>query len=118
MKIKLWPDLVSWSVEASVSGDVITINGEKFDFSPLKSGFRLPASAIGSNYFVTGEFIERIDGIINITLLFPVDWRSPEEIRNPLTPIYLDVVDGAVPFPDASPQGESELLIVPSNEEV
>lgn len=56
------------TLEASVDGDVITINGEAIDLSGI-----------------------------------PVHWDSPEEFRNPLVPIVLDVVDGAVPFPDTSP---------------
>lgn len=106
MKIKLWPDLVNWSLSASVSGDALTINGEVFDFAQLKEGFRLPGSAIGSDYFIATEFVERTDGVINVTLRFPVYWNSPEEVRNPKIPIYLDVTSGVVSFPDASPPVE------------
>ena len=103
MKIKLWPDLVDWPLEASVSGDVITINGESIDMSEIPEGYRLPGSAVANKFFVDTEFVSRIDGILNFTIRLPVDWYSPEDIRNPLEPIILDVVDGDIDFPDTTP---------------
>jgi hypothetical protein len=103
MKIKLWPDLVSWPLAASVSGDVITINGEKIDLSGIPEGFRLPGSAVGNNCFVGTEYVERINGVLHFTLFLPVAWESPEHLRNPATPIILDVTEGDVPFPVTAP---------------
>lgn len=103
MKIKLWPDLVSWPLVASVNGDYITINGEKIDLSGIPEGFRLPGSAVGNRFFVETEFVERIDGVLNLTLRLPVHWDSPEEWRNPTAPLIIDAVKGGVPFPDTSP---------------
>lgn len=113
MKIKLWPDLVEWPLEATVGGDVITINGQAFDFSPLKDGQRLPGLAIDSEYFIGSEFVERRGGVIHVTLRFPVAWESPEEIRNPPAPIIIDAKEGVVNFPDASPDTRDELEITP-----
>ena len=103
MKIKLFPFLTDDRLEASVSGDVITINGQAFDFSPLKDGQRLPGFAIDSEYFIGSEFIERKGKTIYLTLRFPVAWESPEEYRNPPEPIVIDARSGPVKFPDASP---------------
>ncbi len=118
MRIKLWPDLVEWPLEATVDGDVITINGEGFDFSPLKDGQRLPCSAIDSQYFVGSEFIERKGKTLYMTLRFPVSWDSPEEYRNPSEHIVIDARKGVVKFPDASPVIEPQPVIeIPEPEE-
>lgn len=103
MKIKLWPDLVNWPLEASVLGDVITINGEDIDLSGIPDGFRLPGSAVGNKFFVDTEFVERVGKKLHFTLRLPVHWDSPEEYRNPSEPITIDVRSGPVKFPDTSP---------------
>ncbi|WP_146043290.1 MULTISPECIES: hypothetical protein [unclassified Pseudomonas] len=114
MKIKLWADLVDWPLTASVSGDVITINGESIDLSGIPDGYRLPGAAVGNRFFVESEFVSRIDGVLSFTLRLPVTSDSPEEYRNPAEPIVLDVRAGPVRFPDTrsvmlkvvSPAGE------------
>ncbi|WP_017528111.1 hypothetical protein [Pseudomonas fluorescens] len=103
MKIKLWADLVSWPLEASVSGDVITINGEAIDLSGIPDGYRLPGSAVGNKFFVESEFVERKGKTLHFTLRLPVSWDSPEEYRNPAGPIILDARSGPVKFPDTTP---------------
>lgn len=104
MKIKLFPFLSDWPLKASVSKDVITINGEEIDLSGIPDGYRLPGSAIGNKFFVETEYVERISGVLHLTLRLPVDWSSPEEVRNPSEPIYLEVDDGQIDFPDTTPQ--------------
>lgn len=103
MKITLWADLIDSPIEAKVSGDVITINGEAVDLSGVPEGFRLPGSAVGSKWFVEDRFVERVDGELSFTLRLPVSWTSPEEVRNPAEPIVLTVIKGKVSFPDTSP---------------
>lgn len=103
MKIKLWADLVDWELEASVFGDVITINGENIDLSGIPDGFRLPGSAVGNKFFVETEYVERIGKTLHLTLRLPVQWDSPEEYRNPPEPIVIDARSGPVKFPDTSP---------------
>lgn len=103
MKIKLWAALMEDTLEASVDGDVITINGEAINLSGIPDGYRLPGSAVGNKFFVETDYVERVNGVLTLTMRLPVHWDSPEEFRNPLVPIVLDVVDGAVPFPDTSP---------------
>lgn len=103
MKIKLWADLVDWPLEASVNGEVITINGEPIDLSGIPDGFRLPGSAIGNKFFVQTEYVERIGKTLHFTLRLPVTWDSPEEYRNPQEPIVIDARSGPVKFPDTRP---------------
>ncbi|AWH15457.1 tail fiber assembly protein [Pseudomonas phage 98PfluR60PP] len=116
MKIKLWADLVDWPLEASVDGDVITINGEIIDLSGIPSGYRLPGSAVGNKFFVETEYVERINGVLCFTLRLPVTWDSPEEFRNPGEPIIIEVTEGAVVFPNTAPIVElNEILEVPED---
>ncbi|MBX4136267.1 hypothetical protein K1567_10080 [Pseudomonas sp. S5F11] len=103
MKIKLFPFLTNDLLEASVKGDVITINRETIDLSGIPAGYRLPGSAVGNRFFLDTDYIERVDGVLNFTLLLPVHWDSPEESRNPAEPIIIDIQSGAVPFPDTTP---------------
>lgn len=123
MRIKLWADLVSWPLAASVNGDVITINGEAIDLSGIPGGYRLPGSAVGNKFFVETEYVERIQGELHFTLRLPVFWDSPEEYRNPAEPIILDARSGPVKFPDTShpkvvdpePINSTEQLEVPED---
>lgn len=103
MKITLYQVLSLEKIEASVSGDTITINGESIDLSVIPDGYRLPATAVNNPWFVAGSYVDRVDGHFNITLRFPVEWDSPEEVRAPETPIILDVKSGAVKFPSVEP---------------
>ncbi len=118
MKIKLWPDLVDWPLEASVSGNIITINGENIDLSGIPDGFRLPGSAIGNRFFVESEFVERNGNTLHLTLRLPVAWDSPEQYRNPAEPLILDVQSGQVKFPDTSPPEPEVPEIIPGPEQI
>jgi len=60
----------------SAAGDVLTLNGEVFDFGPLPEGASLPASAVESDWFV-GE-VERLAGELHITLRLP-HGRGPSQ---------------------------------------
>lgn len=105
MKITLWAFISDETVEASVKGDVLTLNGEDIDLSGIPEGYRLPVSAVNNDWFLTmaSQYVERINGELHFALRLPVKIDSPEEYRNPETPIVLDVVSGAVPFPDTAP---------------
>lgn len=118
MKIKLWPDLVDWPLEASVSGNIITINGENIDLSGIPDGFRLPGSAIGNRFFVESEFVERNGDTLHLTLRLPVVWDSPGQHRNPAEPLILDVQSGPVKFPDTSPPEPEVPEMIPDPEQI
>ncbi|WP_104902951.1 hypothetical protein [Pseudomonas sp. LH1G9] len=117
MKIKLWPDLVEWPLEASVNGDVITINGEAIDLSVIPDGYRLPGSAVGNKFFVETEYVERKGKTLYFTLRLPVDWNSPEEYRNPVEPIVIEARSGPVKFPDTSPPAPPVIELPETQEE-
>ncbi|MBB6287615.1 MULTISPECIES: hypothetical protein [unclassified Pseudomonas] len=111
MKIKLWADLVDWPLVATVSGDVITINGESIDLSGIHDGYRLPGSAVGNKFFVETEYVERIGKTLHFTLRLPVHWDSPEEYRSPSEPIIIDVHSGPVKFPVTTPLASPPALL-------
>ncbi|MGI0527300.1 hypothetical protein [Rhizobium giardinii] len=69
MRINLSPQLRDDSLTVSVSGDVLTVNGEAFDFTPLPEGATLPHDAVDSEWFAGP--VSRIGGQIGVTLLLP-----------------------------------------------
>jgi hypothetical protein len=64
----------------SVSGDVLTVNGEELDFGPLPEGAVLPSEAIGNDYVIGAE---RQNGELGLTLRFPVRSDASEQARFP-----------------------------------
>lgn len=101
MKIKLSPRRMDESIAAVVSGDDVTINDIKYDFSALLEGESLPAQDVNISYFL-GD-ISRVEGEIHLTLVLPHAADAPDETRFPTaqdTP--LTIVAGAVPFPPYS----------------
>lgn len=110
MKIKLSPVRMNAELSAEVQGDIIILNGESLDLSPLPDGGVLPAAAI-LNLWVLGD-VERIDGDIHLTLILPHGPNAPYETRFPSA--YSDpmtVVDGPLPLPpyDAPPADDTQL---------
>lgn len=69
MHINLSPQRRDDTLAISKQGDTLTINGAAFDFSVIPDGATLPASAVSCEY-LTGD-IERIAGVLHLTLLLP-----------------------------------------------
>ena len=95
MKIILSPIRTDETLTASRDGEMLTLNGETFDFSPLGEGETLPADAIDSPWIV-GD-VTRTDGALHITLRLPHGANAPEETRFP-EPI-IDPPDGEIALP-------------------
>jgi len=90
---------------ASRSGDVLTINGDAFDFGPLPEGATLPAEAIDSDWIVGP--VSRIDGELHLTLRLP---HGPNPSQAAAFPKPLAVmVDGEIDLP-VDPPAEPEPL--------
>ncbi|MGR2706551.1 hypothetical protein K0P33_07625 [Pseudomonas sp. ArH3a] len=104
MKIKLFPFLTNETLVASVFGDSLWLNDEEIDLSAIPEGYRLPACAIDSPWLSASDPIERVGGVISLTLKFPVTWDSPDALRIPPEPIVLAITRGDVRFPSAEPQ--------------
>jgi hypothetical protein len=95
MIIKLSPQRRDDSLIVNKQGDVLTINGESFDFSTIPEGATLPDAGIDCEW-ITGS-VSRTDGELYIVLVFPIEAdasevaRFPEPLTNP--------ADGLLEFP-------------------
>lgn len=103
MHITLSPVRMDETLTASRSGDVLTLNGEAFDFGPLPEGATLPAEAIDSEWIV-GPVL-RIDGELHLTLRLPHGPNPSEAVAFP-EPVTV-TADGPIPLPfDPAPEPE------------
>lgn len=95
MHITLSPIRMDETLTASRAGDVLTLNGEAFDFGPLPEGATLPAAAIASEW-IAGD-VSRIDGVVRLTLRLP---HGPNPSRAAAFPEPIRVTeDGPIPLP-------------------
>lgn len=79
----------------SRAGDVLTINGVAFDFGPLPDGATLPRAAVDCEW-LAGP-VERIGGVLHLTLILPHGPNAPEATRFP-EPITV-TGDGPITLP-------------------
>lgn len=100
MIIKLSPQRRDDTLILVKSGDILTINGEAFDFTALPEGGILPAEAIASGWFV--EDVRRESGELQIHLLLPnpVNYSSAQAFPADL----VNAPDGAVVLPEPLPK--------------
>lgn len=95
MIIKLIPVRMDETLAVSRSGDVLTVNGETFDFSQLPEGAALPHQSIASDHFAGP--VERISGEVHLTLRLPHGANPSREVAFP-QPITV-TADGPVMLP-------------------
>lgn len=69
MLVSFSPQRRDDTLSVSKNGDILTINGDSFDFSTLPEGATIAAENSPSPW-ITGP-IERIDGKLQLTLLLP-----------------------------------------------
>ena len=78
------------------AGDMLTINGEAFDFSPLPDGATLPRDAVASDW-LAGDVTRDGNGVLTVPLILPHGANAPEATRFPAP---LDLTrDGPVELP-------------------
>lgn len=94
MHITLSPSSRDDRLTLSKSGDTITINGEAFDLSAIPDGATLPRDAVACEWLTLD--IERIGGVLHLTLILPHGAHAPHEARFP-EPI--DATDGPIELP-------------------
>ncbi|WP_181892955.1 hypothetical protein [Falsiruegeria mediterranea] len=94
MHIAFTPIRHDTPLTAAVAVDVLTLNGEAFDFAALPEGATLPRDAVSCNWLASD--VERIKGQIHLTLLLPHGSNAPDETRFPASII---VTGGSVPIP-------------------
>ncbi|MFY8310553.1 hypothetical protein ACOWPQ_18490 [Pseudomonas aeruginosa] len=76
-------------------GEVLTVNGQSFDFTPLPEGGELPAEAIGSEWFA-GPVVRR-EGRLEFSLRLPLADGASAAARFP-EPMLIES-DGPVELP-------------------
>lgn len=103
MRIKLSPQRRDEALEVVKSGNLLVVNGQVFDFSPLGDGDTLPGSAITSQWFV-GD-VDRVGDEITLSLLLPLPANYSPEQAFPLD--LVAVPDGPVVFPQPLPLPET-----------
>ena len=95
MHIKLNPQRRDDQITVIKSGDTLSVNGEVFDFSVVPEGATLPADAIGSEFF-SGP-VERIDGVLHLTLTLPHGADPVEAVAFPAD--IINPPDGEIALP-------------------
>ena len=95
MHIKLNPQRRDDQITVIKSGDTLSVNGEVFDFSAIPDGATLPADAISSEFF-SGP-VERIDGVLRLTLTLPHGADPVEAVAFPTD--IINPPDGEIEMP-------------------
>ena len=96
MIIHLHPQRREQAMSLSVAEDVLFIDGQAFDFSPLEDGAVLPREAAGSDLIVAD--ISRASGEIHVHVVFPIGQFAKSAA---CFPAVLDIrVDGPVELPE------------------
>lgn len=100
MQISFAPMRREDRLELSRAGDVLTVNGEAFDFSGLPDGATLPRAAVACDWLASD--VERAGGAIRLTLILPHGRQAPE---GTLFPQPVAAPEGAIPVPAHSEGG-------------
>ncbi|WP_312537719.1 hypothetical protein [Stutzerimonas nitrititolerans] len=101
MHITLSPVRLDETLTATRAGDVLTLNGEPFDFTQLPEGATLPAEAIASDWIIGP--VSRINGELHLTLRLPHGANPSRAVAFP-EPIHV-TEDGPIPLPfDPEPE--------------
>lgn len=95
MHITLSPQRRDDTLKIVKAKEVLTINGKKYDFSVVPEGALLPKEAVDCPWIAAD--VERIEGILHLTLILPISADASEAARFP-SPI-IDPADGPLEFP-------------------
>lgn len=95
MRVLFSPQRRDDTLEIIKQGDVLTINGEVFDFTDLPDGGTLPREAVDCEWLSSA--VERIEGDIHLTLLLPHGPNPSQDVAFPET--LLNPANGTVQVP-------------------
>jgi hypothetical protein len=95
MRITLSPVRLDTPMTLQRHGDVLTINGEEFDFGGLPEGAVLPAVAVASP-MLAGD-VTRVSGVLSLTLILPHGAMAPQDTLFP--DLLILTGDGPVDLP-------------------
>lgn len=97
MQITLIPVRMTGALAVDRQGDVLTINGTAYDFSPLPEGAVLPRAAVACDWLASD--VLRLGGQLQLSLILPHGPDAPAATRFP-APLTL-TADGPVDLPGA-----------------
>lgn len=106
MEFLLTPVVGYPDYEIARSGDVLTIDGEPFDFSSVPDGAVLPLGAVACDVFV-GD-IMRTDGVLRLPMVWPCVLPESGMIDLPAVTPFLIEGDGAVSLPSTTAEEAAE----------
>ena len=95
MHITLSPMRHDTPLSLERADDVLIINGQMFDFTPLPDGATLPKEAVDCEWLASD--VERVAGALHLTLILPHGGTAPQDTLFPV-PI-IDPPDGPVKLP-------------------
>ena len=95
MNITFSPQVRTDSLTLSKSGDILTINGEAFDFSFIGEGDVLPHDAIDCDLLASD--VTRTDGAITLKLVLPIRHTASDAAKFPAS--ILNAPDGVIGVP-------------------
>lgn len=81
MQISFTPQRSDAPLAIDRSGDVLTINGERFDFSDIPEGGTCPREAVACDWLASD--VVRMGGVIRLTLILPHGPDAPQETLFP-----------------------------------
>jgi len=102
MKINLFPQRRDDALSLSKAGDILSINGDRFDFSSVPDGATIPAGSIPCDWIVGP--VDRVNGEIHLTLILPHGSNPSEAVAFP-EPI-IDPPEGVIAVPFDPPTAE------------
>ncbi|OHV84145.1 hypothetical protein [Rhizobium sp. LCM 4573] len=108
MRISFSPQRRDDGLTVIKSGDILTINGEAFDFSELPDGATIPTGEVPCEW-IAGP-VERIDGVIHLTLVTPHGPDPSQAVAFP-GPL-MDPPDGILDTPRDPEPAEEEAINV------
>jgi hypothetical protein len=95
MKIILSPQRRDDTLTVTKQGDTLTINDTAYDFSVVPDGATLPKEATDCAWLASD--VERIDGVLHLTLLLPHGANASEAARFPQS--IINPADGVLELP-------------------
>jgi len=99
MNVRFSPMRHEETLALSKSGDILTVNGDPFDFSTIPEGTGLSPDDMPSDWITQVD--RDVSGKLTVTMILPIAADAPMEARFPEA--LADVADGAVPLPGAGP---------------
>mgnify|MGYP003655324519 CR=1 FL=1 len=104
MRISFSPQRRDDALEIIKQGDLLTINGEAFDFTGLPDGATLPREAVDCEWLASD--VVRVDGDVILTLILPHGPSPSPTVAFP-EPL-VDPADGTLTIPRDEPEAPAD----------